>query len=200
MISRLRWRRQNQLWRRQRNLEIIAKLQALGYPVTEELAMSFSHDGVLGRPHLAEALVSLGVCQDQQEAFRRFLKEGGPAYVRRQVFSPEECIAKIHAGGGVAIWAHPFSRNLTCVKFQELVLRLQEIGLDGLEAYHPQHSSVNTDNVLSLAKKLNMLCTGGSDSHGYRFERQFLGDGDGTLRVPDRLLTLLQEKLHARTA
>jgi len=77
---------------------------------------------------------------------------------------------------------------------------LQEMGLDGLEAYHPQHTAANTDNVLAVAKKLNLLCTGGSDCHGYRFDKQFLGDGDGTLRVPDRLLTILLERIHARTA
>ncbi len=192
---------QNQKWRDERNSEMIAKLQEMGYGITEELAKSFCHDGgVLGRPHLADALVALGICQDQQEAFRRFLKEGSPAYVRRQVFPVDVCIEKIHQAGGVAVWAHPFSRALTCAKFQSLALQLQEMGLDGLEAYHPKHTAANTDNVLSVAKKLNLLCTGGSDCHGYRFDKQCLGDGDGTLRVPDRLLTILLERIHARTA
>ena len=122
-----------------------------------------------------------------------YLATGKPGYVSRQVPTPAEAIAAIHADGGVAVWAHPFTRgNYTVAQTRRIAVELKDLGLDGIEAYYPLHTATQTRNVLKIAGEIGLLVSGGSDFHGMRFRNVELGTGYGKLCVPDALLAPLR--------
>jgi len=159
--------------RRQRNPRIVARLRELGLDIdvadVRRAAGAGEDDesAVIGRPHIARALVARGLAADPQEAFRRYLARGAPAYVERERPQPAETIAGIRDGGGLAIAAHPVHWNCDNRAQIERVLRsLVRMGLDGVEVYHPDHTPQQTRTYLELARRLGLAVTGGSDFHG----------------------------------
>ena len=176
-------------WRQERNEQIIQRLNELGYEVTLMDAIAQSGGDVIGRPHIASALVAKGYLSDVQKGFERLLASGKPAYIRRQVPTPASAISAIHSMGGLAIWAHPFTRgHFTNLQMRRIALELKDVGLDGIEAYYSLHTPTQTRTALKIAKEFGLLVSGGSDYHGSRFKRVELGVGYGNLAVPDELL------------
>ncbi|MGH7731485.1 MAG: PHP domain-containing protein [Candidatus Eiseniibacteriota bacterium] len=147
--------------RRQRALAIVERLRALGLPVDLEQVMALAGPGVVGRPHVAEAMVRAGLVSDFDEAFERYLGSQAPAYVPRPAFSPGEAIRLIHAADGVSVLAHPGSQMPDGV-----IERLCGSGLRGIEVWHPQHGAATVRRYQALAQRLGLLTTGGSDFHG----------------------------------
>lgn len=163
-----------------RALAMLERLRAIGYPVEAARLLEISGHGSIGRPHVAQAMVDAGHVQSQQEAFERFIGSRGPAYVRRTQFTPEEAIALIHRAGGIAVLAHPGKLG-DPVRF---IRRLHEIGLDGLEAYHSDHTPNVAERMARWARQYNLLITGGTDSHGPRGPRTV---SVGSVPVPDEV-------------
>jgi predicted metal-dependent phosphoesterase TrpH len=150
--------------RRRRLEEMHAKLVSLGMPVDIETQMSAASDKsgkALGRPLLAAALVTGGYVASIAEAFEKYLGHGGPAFVTRRGASPADVVALIHRAGGVVSVAHPGK-----LKSDALIETLAEIGLDAIEAHHPDHDAATTAAYRARAAKLGLLITGGSDFHG----------------------------------
>ena len=186
-------------WRQERNLAIVDRLRCAGVPITVELVRECAGHSVIGRPHIALALVKCGFANDVQNAFDRWIATGKPGYVRRRLPTPAEAIAAIHSMGGVAIWAHPFTRgNFTVTKIREFAVELKDIGLDGIEAYYVLHTPVQQRNVCEIARATGLMLSGGSDFHGDRFKRLELGTGYGSLHVPDHLLGAIRAAALAR--
>lgn len=182
-------------WRNERNQSIIARLNQLGLEITLSEIEECCEGEVLGRPHIAKALIRKKYCRTVKQAFDKIIGRGCDAYVFRQVPPPEECIRVIHAAGGLAIWAHPYSSDsMTHIRCRELAAELKEFGLDGIEAYYSLHRHAQTVEALKIAKELQMLVTGGSDFHGTHFPKLNLGSGYGRLQVPDALLKPLRQK------
>ena len=142
--------------------EMGERLAALGAPVdVAPIAADAGRGRSVGRPQMADALVSAGHVTTRNEAFDRFLQSGGPAYVPRHGSHPEEVIRIIHDAGGLASLAHPgVSRR------DDLLPALVEAGLDALEARHSDHDAVTEARYRALARELGILVTGGSDFHG----------------------------------
>ncbi len=147
--------------REQRALAIVERLRALGAPVDPEAVLELAGPGVVGRPHVAAALVSAGLVTDIDEAFERYLGAQAPAYVPRPAFGPSEAIALIHAADGVSVLAHPGTQMPDSV-----IERLRAAGLRGIEVWHPQHGAATVRRYRALAQRLGLLETGGSDFHG----------------------------------
>ena len=159
--------------RDQRNPKILAKLQALGIDVgmDDVLAAAASFDParphVVGRMHIAEAMRVKGHATSIQDAFARYLSNGGIAYVDKERLEPQEVIEGIMAGGGVAVLAHPVQLRLgEGRELEDYVRRLAGWGLGGIEVYHSDHNDEQTRLYLDLARSLGLLVTGGSDFHG----------------------------------
>jgi 3',5'-nucleoside bisphosphate phosphatase len=153
--------------RKDRNPQIIAKLNKLGIPVTMEQVEAISGGGQVGRPHLAQALYQGGFVRSLQEAFDIYLGNNGKAYVGKFRFPPAEAIAMIRDARGIAALAHPFTLGIhTFDALMPLLQELMDLGLAGLECYYPEHSADQEALYLSLAGKLGLLITGGSDFHG----------------------------------
>ncbi len=156
-----------------RNPKILAKLQAIGIDVDMDdvLGAAESFDPgrahVIGRMHIAEAIRVKGYAQSIQDAFARYLGNGGAAFVDKERLEPREVIEGIVAGGGAAVLAHPVQLNLRDgQELEDYVRRLAAAGLGGIEVYHPDHSPERTRRYLDLARRLGLLVTGGSDFHG----------------------------------
>lgn len=147
--------------RRLRALAIVERLRAMGLPLDLEEVLELAGPGVIGRPHVAEAMVRAGMVNGFDEAFERYLGAHAPAYVPRPAFSPGEAIKLIHAADGVSVLAHPGSQMPDGV-----IERLRGSGLRGIEVWHPQHGAATVRRFQALAQRLGLLTTGGSDFHG----------------------------------
>ncbi len=140
---------------------MVEKLQALGAPIAMERVLAFADGGAVGRPHVARALVEAGWVRETAEAFTRFIGRNGPAYVERLKVAPGEAVQIIRGAGGVAVLAHPGWLGDDAV-----VESLLGDGLEGIEAYHPDHSPEMVERYLGVARRHGLLVTGGTDFHG----------------------------------
>ncbi len=148
---------------------MVEKLQDLGVPLTWDRVARIAGDGSVGRPHVAEALVELGVVPDVSGAFTpQWLADGGRAHVRKHELDPLEAIRLVKAAGGVTVFAHPLAvKRGECVP-EAAIARLAEAGLDGIEVDHMDHDEPTRARLRGLAKELGLLTTGSSDYHGSR--------------------------------
>jgi predicted metal-dependent phosphoesterase TrpH len=152
------------------------RLRELGFALREEPLRRKT----LGRPHLAEALLSHPANAERLRAegidgrdalFPRYLVPGAIAYVPRSRPTVAEAIELIHACGGVAVWAHPFwdldDPGETLASLREFV----SSGLDGVEAFYPTHSAEQTRLLHGFASEHGLLATGSTDFHGPGHDR-----------------------------
>ena len=178
--------------RHRRNPQMIERLQALGIDITYDEVRALAGSDSVGRPHIARALMDKQVVSSAKEAFDRFLADGKPAYVPRDLPSPAEVIQWIKAAGGLAVLAHPTWVKLADRSLLELVRELKTAGLDGVEVYYSTHAARQTREYLSLAQQLGLLVTGGSDFHGLTKPDIDVGIGKGALHIPTSLLTKMK--------
>lgn len=181
--------------RHRRNPQIVSRLQSLGIDITYDDVRALAGSDSVGRPHIARALIDKGVVTSAKEAFDRFLGDGKPAYVPRELPIPAEAIRWIKAAGGLAVLAHPTWVKPTEQSLTELVRRLKEEGLDGVEVYYSTHAARQTREYLSLAQQLGLLVTGGSDFHGLTKPDIEVGIGKGSLHIPTSLLPKMKDQL-----
>ena len=137
------------------------KLGELGVEVDSAEVIARSN-GAVGRVHMAQELVQLGVCGDTQEAFDRFIGFGRPGYVPKKNLLPAEGVRVIAAAGGCAVFAHPGVTEAS----EEILRQLARDGLVGVEAHYPMHSPEQERDYMELARELDLVVTGGSDFHG----------------------------------
>lgn len=179
--------------RHRRNPKIIERLQALGIDITYDEVRTRAGTDSVGRPHIARVLMEKEVVTSAKEAFDRFLAEGKPAYVPRDLPSPAEAIQWIKAAKGLAVLAHPTWVRTTDGMLTDLVRQLKADGLDGVEVHYSTHTARQTREYLAMAKQLGLLTTGGSDFHGLTKPDIEVGIGKGTLHIPDSLLHKLKD-------
>lgn len=175
--------------RRERAAKIVGRLQSLGVSITVEEVQQ-SVQGVVGRPHIAWILVEKGYAASIDEAFRRLIGRGCPAYVPRARFSPLEAVRLIRKAGGAPVLAHPgVSRS------EGIVERLVAAGLCGIEVDYPDHTEAQRANLRRLAERYRLIITGGSDYHGpkHRFPL-------GAALVPLSVVQRLQAAARGRGA
>lgn len=153
---------------RRRRLRVMAeRMAADGYPVDPDtLLADLPPDAPAGRPHLARWLVSAGVVDSVDEAFRRFLASGGRYYAGRADTDVYTAVRMVREAGGVPVLAHAFARTRGPVVSEEVIADLAELGLAGLEVDHPDHADTDRARLRGLATDLDLLVTGSSDYHG----------------------------------
>ena len=141
--------------------KMLAALGRLGIQLSLDEVQAETGGGIVGRLHLASALVRHGHVANRNEAFKRWIGAGRPAYVQRHLLTLREAIDLIREAGGVVVIAHP---GLT--RRDELIEYLVRLGVRGLEVYHPKHDFVDVSRYLKMCAKFDLLATGGSDFHG----------------------------------
>jgi predicted metal-dependent phosphoesterase TrpH len=171
-----------------RNHEILKRLNRLGHRLLWDDIQKHAGKDVVGRPHIAAALVELGHVKTRKAAFDRLLAKGRPGYVDRERYSAEECIQLIHEAGGVSVLAHPATINLPDQELRALIARLKDNGLGGMEVYYAEHRPDNMHKFAQWANELDLISTGGTDYHGANTPDLKLGTGFGQLKVPDEAL------------
>ncbi|EAX46351.1 PHP C-terminal domain protein [Thermosinus carboxydivorans Nor1] len=141
---------------------MVDKINRLGYKIDYERVIEIAGNSVaVGRPHVAKALVEQGFFPSVNDVFKSLLRKNGPAYVPHYKFTPLEVINLIKKAGGFAVLAHP-----GLIGSDNIVAELIRLGLDGLEVYHPEHNTEQTEKYLQIAEKNSLFVTGGSDFHG----------------------------------
>ncbi|MEU9373977.1 PHP domain-containing protein [Streptomyces sp. NPDC048255] len=148
---------------------MVGKLQALGVDVTWQQVARIAGEGSVGRPHIATALVELGVVRTVSDAFTPdWLADGGRAYAEKHELDPFDAIRLVKAAGGVTVFAHPAAvKRGRCVP-ESVIAELAAAGLDGIEVDHMDHDSATRARLRGLAADLGLLTTGSSDYHGSR--------------------------------
>jgi predicted metal-dependent phosphoesterase TrpH len=170
---------------------IVAALREHGIDVSEEDVRRESGGSVAaGRPHVADALVRLGVVADRTEAFATLLSPGQPGYVNRYASALEEMIPLVAAAGGVSVVAHPWGRGSRSVLDAEALAGLKDLGLAGIEVDHQDHSPADRAELRALARDLDLVVTGSSDHHGLGKVDHDLGVNTTDPEQYERLLSL----------
>jgi len=192
------WLQSQQESRRRRNLELVAKLEHLGVPVSLNEAEIYGRNQV-GRPHFARVLCDKGYVSNIQEAFDLYLADEAKASVERDEPTLEAGIQRITESGGIASLAHPVRLPQRGPELARLLERLMEVGLQGIEVYHSEHSSADTAEYSQLASRFELIPTGGTDFHGENKPRIRLGTGiDRNISLSYSFLENMREMCAAR--
>jgi hypothetical protein len=161
----------NQAQRRLRAERMVQKLQNAGYKITMDDVMREAGDAhSVGRPHVAKALVRLGIVGSVSDAFSECLSAGRPGYEPQLYTTPEHAIKKITEAGGLPVLAHPGRLN-DRILIDELATR----GLKGLEVFYPLHSADDTREFREKARQYGLVMTAGMDFHDIRYHTQGVG-------------------------
>ena len=153
-------------YRNRRNLIIIEILRDLGLDISLDEVLEEAGGDVVGRPHFARVLLKKGYVGTIQEAFDRYLAKGAKAYVDKKRLKMYEAISLIKKAGGVPVLAHPGLMKLSFSELDDLLSKLKEHGLVGLECFYSKHSTEETTVYLALARKHGLYISAGSDFHG----------------------------------
>jgi predicted metal-dependent phosphoesterase TrpH len=168
----------------ERATAMVAALSEAGHEVDLDTVLQHAAGGAVGRVHVARALVDAGSVPTIEQAFADLIGREGPYYVRKAFFSPDEALALIHGAGGVAVLAHPG------VSGEGSLVRLVDAGLDGIEAYHAEHTVAQRAHFAAAAEHFGLIATGGSDFHGPGMRSAALGCGD----CPESAVKALRER------
>ena len=145
--------------------EMVERLAELGVPVTWQRVQAIAGDGVVGRPHVARAMVEAAVIGSPDQAFGpEWIGEGGRAYVPRYALDPARAIGLVRAAGGVSVLAHPRARGWEVP--DDVIAGLAAAGLAGIEVWHPDQDQAQRTALRDLAARLHLVASGGSDDHG----------------------------------
>jgi hypothetical protein len=145
---------------------IVDALVAGGHPVSWEQIVAARNGGVVGRPHIARALVDAGAVDSVDHAFGTLLHHTSPFYVPKADTDVLEAIALVRAAGGVPVFAHGLATKRGRVVGDDAVVAMAAAGLLGLEVDHPDHRPDERAHLRGLAADLDLLITGSSDYHG----------------------------------
>jgi 3',5'-nucleoside bisphosphate phosphatase len=160
---------------------MVDKLRGFDVPVSWDEVSEIASGGVVGRPHIARALVAAGVVPSVADAFGPdWLGAGGRAYVPRYALDPSRAVRLVAGAGGVTVLAHPRGEARGWRIPDDVIAELADAGLAGIEIYHPQHDESERAALSQLASRLGLVASGGSDDHG-----ELTGFRIGTEVAPD---------------
>jgi predicted metal-dependent phosphoesterase TrpH len=171
----------------------VDRLREIGLGIDAQVA-TIARDGndALGRPTIARALMAAGHAESVEDAFRRLLGHGGPAYVPRLGLGPLEAIATIRAAGGLPALAH----FREAPEREDVIRELVEAGLGGLEVYYRSFDEAAVEAVGDVAARYALLATGGTDYHG---DTGTYAESHAQLWVPPDAGTALLSRLGSRS-
>jgi len=158
LIEKVELLRQNRI---ERIYKITDRLRDMGIRLNAQTVFDLAKFGTVGRLHVARAMVKEGLVGSTVEAFGKYIGDKCPANILGFRLSPQEAIRLIKNAGGIPVLAHPYTVNQN-----DVIAKIIDSGIMGLEVYYPEHLSQMVNFYLSLAKKYDLLVTGGSDCHG----------------------------------
>ena len=171
---------------------MVEKLQDLGFPIGFERVREIAGDDLIARPHVAQAMVEAGIVSTEKQAFDEYISDDGPAYVPKHALDPIDALTLIREAGGVCVLAHPGMWRGNSAVPDELIERMAEGGMAGLEVDHPDHDDAQRAHYGDLAARLELIRTGASDCHGARYDYRM-----GVHTTPGELVDELQARATA---
>lgn len=184
LIKSIQYNRQN------RNEKMIQKLNNLGFDVSvDELYAISKNKNIVTRAHFALLLLQKGYVETRDEAFKKYISAGCPAYVPRNLMSVYECIKLIQKFNGIPTLAHPTLYKMNMHEIELLIKELSEYGLKAVEAIYPLHTKQQEGDIKAIAKKYNLKISGGTDFHGDNKPNIDLGTGiNHNITIPYKVL------------
>jgi len=179
--------------REARNLEILNRMHEFSIDATWEEVVAFSGGHAVGRPHFAALLVKRKIVKDIAQAFSRYLGVGKPMYVPKTGLLFEEAVTVIRESGGIPILAHPLSLYIAWGRLPDLIKALKDMGLMGIEAWHPIAKKSACRRLEALGKSLGLYITEGSDFHGSLCPDRKLGISNTGRKIDDAVLEAIPE-------
>jgi predicted metal-dependent phosphoesterase TrpH len=180
--------------RAKRNERLVQRLCELGLPIALEQVQAVAGSSVIGRPHFAAVLVANGAATSIQDAFERLIGKGAPGYVPKARLDPASLIGAARGSGAVTVLAHPFSLGIERSELDEVLAELAVAGLSGMECFYARYSIEERAELVAMARRHDLVATGGSDFHGSFKPDLFIGTGTGDLDVPDTALSKLMAR------
>lgn len=179
------------LARVERNRRILERARSAGIDMTMEELREAAGGGAAGRPHIAALLVSRKAVRTRQEAFDLYLGKGRPWYEAKDCLELPEAIRLVKESGALAVAAHPLSLFVSWGRLASIMDEWKEIGIDGIEAYHPAAKIGQCRRLERMARERGFLVTAGSDFHGSLRPERKLGRTAGNLEIADSYLDQL---------
>lgn len=176
----------------ERNRKMCTNLAEAGIDISYEKLVKAFPDSVLTRAHYAVYLVEHGYSLSKEDAFSQYLGDHTKYFVPREKITPEMGVELILQAGGIPILAHPILYRMSDARLEELVVRLKEAGLMGIEAIYATYTLAEERQIRKLAEKYDLCISGGSDYHGVAKPGLELGTGYGKLFVPEDLLEIIK--------
>jgi predicted metal-dependent phosphoesterase TrpH len=176
--------------RERRNREMVEKIRAAGIQVDYEEIKAIAgardmHKKIIGRPHFGAFLISRKIVKNQEQAFSRWLGKGKPFYVPKAGLGLKKAVGLIHKAGGRAVLAHPMSLYVSWGRLPGLLALCRELGVDGIEAWHPNARVRDCKRLEELGLSLGFFITAGSDFHGKNRPERKLGHTAGGRMIGD---------------
>jgi predicted metal-dependent phosphoesterase TrpH len=171
-----------------RNGRILDKMREAGFGASMEELMAVAGEGAAGRPHIATLLVERKAVRTRQEAFDKYLGKGRPFYAPKECLELGEALRVVKEAGGLAVVAHPLSLFVSWGRLASLMDEWKELGVDGIEAFHPTAKLGQCRRVEKLARERGFRVTAGSDFHGAIRPDRKLGRTAGGLVIGDEYL------------
>jgi predicted metal-dependent phosphoesterase TrpH len=154
------------LSREQRNIEMVRRMGEMGLPNDLDEIYKISGTSFIGRPHFADYLVQKKAVRNYEQAFKKYFAKGSALFVPRRGADFKRSLRLIKESGGIAVIAHPTSLYVSWAHIEAIFVKLKAEGLDGMEAWHPMTTAHEAHRLSSIAKKLGLCTTAGSDYHG----------------------------------
>jgi predicted metal-dependent phosphoesterase TrpH len=177
----------------ERNRKMCANLAAAGIDISYEKLLETFPNSVITRAHYSVYLVEHGYSLSKEDAFSQYLGDHTKYFVPRELITPEMGVELILKAGGIPVLAHPILYHMSDARLEELVSRLKNAGLVGIEAIYSTYNQAEERQIRKLAAKYNLCISGGSDYHGIAKPGLEIGTGYGKLFIPEDLLNNLKQ-------
>lgn len=168
-----------------RNIKVIENMRKAGFRI-DYSEIEKNAGGTIGRPHIAAEMQKLKIVKTTQEAFDKYLAKGRPFFIEKKGVNFEDAIFAVKEAKGVPVLAHPMSLYLSWSKLPAAIKKFAELGLRGLEAWHPGTRYNNCKRLENIANELGLIVTAGSDFHGNARKDRFLGKTCAGLPIEDK--------------
>jgi predicted metal-dependent phosphoesterase TrpH len=160
-----------------------------------ELAEKAGKGGIVARPHIAALLVEHHVAKNIPQAFKHYLAKGRPYYIAKEGFAFIDACRYIHESGGLAFLAHPKSLYLSWPRLDAFIELLKKNGLDGIETWHSNATMRYCRRLETIARRLGLHMSAGSDFHGDPRPASRLGHSAGGVIIDEHRLPGLNKTL-----
>jgi 3',5'-nucleoside bisphosphate phosphatase len=171
--------------------KIVVKLKELGCNIEMKQIKEIAGNGALGRAHIARALLEKGYISSFKEAFTKYIGHDCPAYVGREKLTPAEAVQLVLKANGLPVLAHPF----TSLNPEAVVKELKTVGLVGMEIYYAGYLPTETNLLLNIAQKYDLIPTGGTDYHGIDTTSDIIiGGTDIPFHFVEKLMALAKQR------